>query len=152
MNSTPEVLANGGVMVRKGGHEANDYFCALIHRPKYNDWSLPKGKQETGEEPLQCAIREIQEETGYSCKAVREILSTAYTDDQGRSKLVRYWLMIPESGEFVANDEVDSVVWLPFHLASNALTYERDREVLQSALKALEALEGLVSNSHHGSQ
>ncbi|TAN29842.1 MAG: NUDIX hydrolase [Actinomycetota bacterium] len=133
MKTGYEVTANGGVLIQKGGHEKTEFFCALIHRPRYNDWSLPKGKQEEGEDPLACALRETLEETGYVCTPIREILSSSYTDNHGRSKLVRFWLMEVASGKFIANEEVDSLAWLPFHLAKNTLTYEKDRQVLESA-------------------
>ncbi len=140
MKSTYEVLANGGVVIRKGGHEHENYFCALIHRPRYQDWSLPKGKQDHAEEPLVCALREVLEETGYRCDPLQEILSTSFKDDRGRSKLVRYWLMLAIEGQFTPNEEVDSIAWLPFHLATNVLTYDRDRQVLDSAQTALTQL------------
>lgn len=137
MKSGQEILANGGVVVRKGGHEKEEYFCALVHRPRYDDWSFPKGKQDDGEDPLECALREVLEETGYKCRPAKEIHSTVYQDGSGRSKLVRYWLMLVSEGEFMPNDEVDSLAWMPFHLATNALTYNRDHEVLESAQNAL---------------
>ncbi|NNN19871.1 MAG: NUDIX hydrolase [Acidimicrobiaceae bacterium] len=133
MKSRYEVLAGGGVLIQKGGHEKDQIFYGLVHRPRYNDWSFPKGKQENGEDPLACALREVQEETGYRCTPVMELMPTSYTDNRGRSKLVRYWLMTVEKGQFIPNDEVDSVAWLPYHLAINALTYSRDREILESA-------------------
>ncbi len=141
MESTYQIYANGGVVIRKGGHEQENYFCALVHRPRYDDWSLPKGKQDREEEPLDCALREVFEETGYSCKPLKEIRSTSYQDGQGRSKLVRYWLMIAEEGEFVPNEEVDSIAWMPFHLAKDAMTYDWDREVIASAEIALGQLQ-----------
>ena len=141
MKSNHEILANGGVVIRKGGHEEQDYFCALVHRPRYDDWSFPKGKQDEDEEPLDGALREVLEETGYKCRPLQEISSTAYEDASGKSKLVRYWLMLASDGEFTPNDEVDSIAWVPFHLAKNALSYERDHEVLESAQVALEQLQ-----------
>ncbi len=140
MESTYQIYANGGVVIRKGGHEEDKYFCALVHRPRYDDWSLPKGKQDPAEEPLDCALREVLEETGYSCNPLLEIQSTSYKDDHGRSKLVRYWLMMAKEGEFTPNEEVDSIAWMPFHLAKDAMTYDWDREVIESAEIALDQI------------
>lgn len=140
MESTYQIYANGGVVIRKGGHEQENYFCALVHRPRYDDWSLPKGKQDPAEEPLDCALREVLEETGYICDPLQEIHSTSYKDDHGRSKLVRYWLMMAGEGNFTPNEEVDSIAWMPFHLAKNALTYNWDREVLDSAQIAIDQI------------
>jgi len=136
METDYQIMASGGVLIRKGGHEKNEFFYALIHRPRYNDWSLPKGKQESGEDALACALRETLEETGYTCTPVDEIGSSSYKDNRGRSKLVRFWLMRVTEGKFVPNEEADSLAWLPFDLATKTLTYEKDREVLESA-KAL---------------
>ncbi len=141
MISNQKILANGGVVVRKGGHEEEEYFYALVHRPRYDDWSFPKGKQDDGEDPIQCALREVWEETGYKCRPMQEVRSTIYQDSSGRSKLVRYWLMLVAEGEFKPNEEVDSLAWRPYHLAVNALTYNRDRDVLESAQGALSKLQ-----------
>lgn len=138
MTDSYEVYANGGVIFKKGGRDLNEIFYALIHRPRYDDWSIPKGKQEPGEKPLDCALREIAEETGYISVPVSELKSVSYTDNQGRSKLVRYWLVEPRSGQFSANQEVDALAWLPFPIAVNTLTYEFDRGVLDSARSILE--------------
>ena len=97
--------------------------------------------QDEGEEPLDGALREVLEETGYKCRPLKEISSTAYEDSSGRPKLVRYWLMLASEGEFAPNDEVDSIAWVPFHLAKNALSYERDHDVLESAQVALDQLQ-----------
>ena len=120
---SPEVEAAGGVVVRDGR-------VALIHRPKYDDWTLPKGKLEPGEDYEEAALREVREETGLSCTLGRELPSTSYEDHKGRSKVVRYWLMEPQSGEFAPNDEVDELRWLDHDEASELLSHERDRELL----------------------
>jgi 8-oxo-dGTP diphosphatase len=118
-----EVEAAGGVVVRDGR-------VALIHRPKYDDWTLPKGKLEAGEQFEDAALREVREETGLRCTLGRELPSTSYEDHKGRSKVVRYWLMEPQSGEFSPNDEVDELRWLDAAGARDLLTHERDRELL----------------------
>lgn len=131
------VYANGGVVTRPGGHENNENFVALIHRPDYNDWSFPKGKQEADEEPIDGAIREILEETGYKCKPHIELVASRYRDNKDRAKVVRYWLFEITEGYFQANNEVDAIAWLPFQLARPTLTYENDRLVLDSAQQYL---------------
>jgi 8-oxo-dGTP diphosphatase len=120
-----EVEAAGGVVVRDGR-------VALIHRPKYDDWTLPKGKLEPGEDYEEAALREVREETGLSCSLGRELPSTSYEDHKGRSKVVRYWLMEPRSGEFAPNDEVDELRWLDATGARELLSHDRDRELLGS--------------------
>jgi 8-oxo-dGTP diphosphatase len=123
------VLAAGGVVVRPSGE------VALVHRPKYDDWSLPKGKLDPGEDFVQAALREVEEETGLRCRLVCELPSTEYVDAKGRPKLVRYWLMEPLADEgFEPTSEIDELRWLPARDAVALLSYERDRGVLEAAL------------------
>ena len=117
------VEAAGGVVVRDGR-------VLLVHRPRYDDWTLPKGKLDPGEGFEEAALREVEEETGLRCELVRELASTTYTDHKGRDKRVRYWEMTPVGGEFEPNDEVDELRWLEPAEARAALTYARDAEVL----------------------
>jgi 8-oxo-dGTP diphosphatase len=119
-----EVKAAGGVLLRPGGE------VALVHRPKYDDWTLPKGKLDAGETFEQAALREVEEETGLRARLLRELPSTEYHDANGRRKLVRYWEMEPLEGEFTPSHEVDELRWLPPDDAAALLTYDRDREVL----------------------
>ena len=118
--SEPEVLAAGGV-IRRGDR------VAVIHRPKYGDWTFPKGKLDAGESFEAAALREVEEETGLRCELGDELAATAYVDSKGRTKLVRYWEMTPVGGEFEPNDEVDELRWLPPREARELLTYDRDR-------------------------
>jgi 8-oxo-dGTP diphosphatase len=121
-----EVRAAGGVVVRDG-------LVALVHRPRYDDWTLPKGKLDSGESYEEAALREVEEETGLHARVVRE-LPSVYYEVRGRPKVVRYWLMEVESDEgFVANDEVDEVRWVEPAAARALLTYDRDRDVLSAA-------------------
>ena len=106
----------------------------LVHRPRYDDWTLPKGKLDRGESFEDAALREVWEETGLRCTLGPELASTEYRDNKDRPKVVRYWLMelAGEPADFEPNDEVDSVEWLPLGDAAERLTYDRDREVLAS--------------------
>jgi 8-oxo-dGTP diphosphatase len=128
----PDISAAGGVLVRtgQGGREV-----AVIHRPKYMDWSLPKGKLEPGEGWLEAALREVEEETGYRCEASTELPPVSYLDRKARRKLVRYWLMEPVAGEFEPHGEVDELRWLGREEAEELLTYPHDRELVRRALR-----------------
>jgi 8-oxo-dGTP diphosphatase len=128
----PDVAAAGGVLIRRGDGGA---AVAVIHRPKYMDWSLPKGKLEQGEGWMEAAIREVEEETGYRCKAGAELPSVSYLDRHGRRKLVRYWLMEPVEGGFEPHAEVDELRWVTPEEARELLTYPHDRELVQKALE-----------------
>jgi 8-oxo-dGTP pyrophosphatase MutT (NUDIX family) len=128
----PDISAAGGVLVRtgQGGREV-----AVIHRPKYMDWSLPKGKLEPGEGWLEAALREVEEETGYRCEASTELPPVSYLDRKARRKLVRYWLMEPVAGEFEPHGEVDELRWVGREQAEYLLTYPHDRELVRKALR-----------------
>ena len=120
-----EVRAGGGVVIDRGGR------VVLVHRPKYDDWTLPKGKLDPGETFEEAALREVEEETGLRCRLVRELPATEYADQKGRRKLVRYWLMEVEADlGFVPGDEVDELRHLPPEAALALLTYDRDHDVL----------------------
>ena len=122
-----QVRAAGGVVVRDG-------LVALVHRPRYDDWTLPKGKLDSGESFEEAAIREIDEETGLRTRLVRELPAVQY-EVRGRPKVVRYWLMEVESDPgFVPNDEVDELRWVEPAAARSLLSYDRDRDVLMAAV------------------
>jgi len=124
------VRAAGGVVWRSqrgGGVEV-----LLVHRPHYDDWSLPKGKADPGESDEDCALREVREETGLRCRLGPEIASASYTDRKGRPKVVRYWAMTALDGSFEPHDEIDEVRWLAIDEARDLLTYPRDGEILTS--------------------
>jgi 8-oxo-dGTP diphosphatase len=119
-----EVEAAGGLVVRDG-------CVLLVHRAHYDDWSLPKGKLEPGETWTQCALREVEEETGLVCELGEEAGRTHYVDGQGRQKEVRYFWMTP-AGEADARNEVDEVRWVPLGEAGELLSYERDAQLLSN--------------------
>jgi len=119
------VEAAGGVVVRDG------QVC-LVHRPRYDDWSLPKGKLDAGESFEQAALREVEEETGLVCSLEEELASTEYHDRKDRPKIVRYWRMtVVEDPGFEPNDEVDELRWMDPAEATPLLSYEHDRKLLE---------------------
>lgn len=134
-----EVKASGGVPWRRrsdGGVEV-----AVIHRPRYDDWSLPKGKLDPGESFEDAALREVEEETGLRCRLGEELPSTAYRDRKGRPKVVRYWLMeARDDGErFAPNREVDAMRWISPADAAALVTYPHDAELVRAARQRLAA-------------
>jgi 8-oxo-dGTP diphosphatase len=111
-----------------------DGLVAVVHRPRYDDWSLPKGKLDAGESFEEAALREVEEETGLRCRLERELPSVEY-EVRGRPKIVRYWLMAVESDPgFEPNDEVDDLRWLSPADAAALLTYDRDQGVVAAAV------------------
>ncbi len=123
-----EVKAAGGVVWRRG---AGGIEVAVVHRPHRGDWSLPKGKLDPGESWEEAALREVEEEIGLRCKLGRELSPTSYRDQKDRPKVVRYWLMEPESGEFEPNREVDEIRWLNPAAAADLLTYQHDKQLVR---------------------
>ncbi len=132
------VHAAGGAVVSVRG-EAGEATILVIHRPRYDDWSLPKGKCHRDEAESDCALREVEEETGVRCTLGPRLSEIAYRDQKGRPKSVAYFLMEP-AGErapadaFTANDEVDELRWATLAEAQELLTYKRDVEVARLAL------------------
>ena len=118
------IEAAGGVIWRETARERIEVL--LVHRPRYADWSLPKGKLKRGETALQCAQREVREETGLLCRVGPELSTAYYVDRKLRDKRVRYWAMQARSGRFRRNDEVDEVRWLLLDEANEMLSYDHD--------------------------
>ena len=118
-----DVRAAGGVIVRQG-------CVLLVHRPRYDDWTLPKGKLDLGESWQEGARREVEEETGLRCDPGEEVGRSHYLDQRGRTKEVRYYRM-ESNGEPVAQNEVDEVRWVPLPDAPALLSYDRDVEILR---------------------
>jgi 8-oxo-dGTP pyrophosphatase MutT (NUDIX family) len=124
-----EVIEAAGGVVWRAMH-AGEFEVLLVHRPNRNDWSLPKGKRLPRESALDCAVREVREETGLRCTVGDELAQTRYTDRRGRRKRVRYWSMQELEGEFSPNAEVDEVRWTRVSQLSGVLTYPRDLTVV----------------------
>jgi 8-oxo-dGTP pyrophosphatase MutT (NUDIX family) len=122
------VRAGGGVLHRVGEDCAVEVL--VIHRPRYDDWTLPKGKLEPGESVEEGALREVEEETGFHGEIERRIGETAYKDRRGRPKRVTYFAMRPVSGEFAPNDEVDEIRWVPVDDANELLSYDHDKHLV----------------------
>lgn len=128
LDGSGRVCAAGGVIVY------DDRLC-VIHRPRYEDWSLPKGKLDPGEEWEAAARREVREETGLVARCERELTPHEYVDRKGRPKLVRWWRMtVDEVAPFVVNDEVDERRWVTAVEAERLLDYEHDRALVREAL------------------
>lgn len=127
-------LAAGAVLWRGDVRDAASLEVACIHRPYYDDWSLAKGKLDPGESLVACAVREIREETGYTVRLGKLIGKTVYPIKHS-TKVVYYWTGEVVGGEFVPNNEVDELRWLPIDDAKALMSYDLDREVLAKAQK-----------------
>jgi 8-oxo-dGTP pyrophosphatase MutT (NUDIX family)/phosphohistidine phosphatase SixA len=141
----PKVRAAGALLWRPGrpGPEV-----ALVHRPRYDDWSFPKGKSLPGEHVLITAVREVAEETGVKIVLSRRLSSARYYLSDGRLKQVDYWVARPAAqpagrqggaggpAPFTPNEEVDELAWLPLTAAGDRLSYEHDRQELSEFASA----------------
>lgn len=131
------IRAAGGVVWRSLPAEPGEepqVEIALIHRPRYNDWSIPKGKLAPGESEVEGAIREVYEETGYRVHLGRPLGEVRYMKRSGgttRPKVVRYWAMEAEGGTFIPNREVDQLSWVGLAEAQEMLTHDHDKELLE---------------------
>lgn len=131
------VLAAGGVVYREGFGNTGPQFL-LVHRNRYHDWSLPKGKLNRGETFEEAAGREVLEETGIKCKIGQFLGGVMYPTQRDRPKLVKYWMLESIKGSFVPNLEVDKAEWVGINGARALLTYNRDARLIERAYNLLE--------------
>ena len=130
------VRAAGGIVLRgEGGGRS----VALVHRPRYDDWSFPKGKLDDGEDEATAALREVEEETGLRCRLGPSVGAVTYRDRRGRAKVVRYFRMDADGGGFAPNQEVDELRWVPIEDAARLLSYAHDRSLLRQLLAGVPA-------------
>lgn len=131
------VFAAGCVVWRRAGANIE---VLLIHRPRYDDWSLPKGKREAGEDDLACALREVEEETSVVGVLGAELETVYYKDHKGRDKTVRYWALEDTTLDrplFEPNDEVDEIEWASPATSVDTLTYSHDQALVTQLLDLL---------------
>lgn len=151
MSRGADVVAAGAVITRRGGREV-----LLVHRPKYDDWSFPKGKQDPGEHVLATATREVWEETGLHIQLGRPLPPQYYEVTAGRSKVVNYWVArldpAVEQAPFVANSEVDEIRWFSAAAATHRLSYLDDVEVLDAFRSEPKRTRALVIVRHASAQ
>lgn len=126
----PEIRAAGGVVIDTAGR------VLVVHRPRYDDWSLPKGKLDRDETSEAAALREVEEETGVRCELGAELPPVRY-EVKGRVKEVRWWVMRPISlaPPEERDDEVDELQWLAPDDAAARMTYPHDAELIRAATR-----------------
>jgi phosphohistidine phosphatase SixA/8-oxo-dGTP pyrophosphatase MutT (NUDIX family) len=130
------VRAAGGIVLRG---EGPDRSVALVHRPRYDDWSFPKGRLDADEDEATAALREVEEETGLECRLGPSVGAVTYRDRRGRAKVVRYFRMDADGGRFTPNREVDELRWVPIEDAAGLLSYAHDRSLLRQVLAGVPA-------------
>lgn len=131
-----EIFAAGAVCWREVG---KDLMVAIIHRGRYQDWSFPKGKVDSGETLAEAAVREIKEETGLKVKLGVPLSTVSYPIDKGKTKVVHYWATKVSdkalaNSKFKPDEEVSEVVWVKADQAFAKLSYKHDRELLQEVI------------------
>lgn len=141
-----DVRAAGAVVTRKGGD------VLLVHRPRYDDWSFPKGKVDPGEHVVAAAIREVAEETGLDVRLGPPLPGQRYGLTNGRTKAVSYWTArvvgSDDVSRYAVNSEIDQVAWMAWDKARAVLTYERDRQTLDDARPLRRKTHALVVLRH----
>ena len=142
--------AAGAVVTRKGGRK--EWEVLLVHRPKYDDWSFPKGKLDPGEHVVTAAVREVAEETGLDIRLGPALAPQRYRMTNGRWKHVDYWTAKVVGSDDVSryrpNDEIDAVEWVEWSAAMHRLTYPYDRETLAEAKPLRRKTRALVVLRH----
>ena len=123
-----DVIHAAGALLWQGPPERR--VIAVVHRNRYDDWTLPKGKLKKDESWEQAALREVKEETGYDARILGFAGSVSY-EVNGRPKIVRYWHMIAEGEPVELDDEVDELVWLPIEEAIERLQYPLEKSLLE---------------------
>jgi 8-oxo-dGTP diphosphatase len=129
-----EVVRAAGCVVYRAG--PNGLEVLVVHRPRYDDWDLPKGKREPDESDIECAIRETEEESGFRGAVEAELAADTY-QVRGRDKVVRWFLMRCTDGAFQSNDEVDEIRWLPPDEAREILSYGHARSLVETVATSL---------------
>lgn len=131
-DSADTIEAAGGLLWRESSRGRE---LLVIHRARYDDWTLPKGKLQPGERWQEAAVREVAEETGYQARVVGAAGSVRYTV-RGVPKVVRFWHMAPVgASEFRPSEEVAGIGWLVVGEAIRKLTYPKERDLVQRAIK-----------------
>ena len=127
------IRAAGALLWRESS--AGEIEVALVHRPRFDDWSLPKGKIDENETPLACAYREVFEETGIKARFTRQLGAVEY-EDNGMQKRVKYWVaQALGASDFVANEEVDQLRWLKPSDSIELATHQSDKEMIERFLE-----------------
>ena len=141
------IRAAGALLWRENSDLATE--VALIHRPRYGDWSLPKGKVEMGETALQCAYREVLEETGIRASFTRQLGAVEY-EESGQQKRVKYWAAYCalDQSEFIANEEVDQMKWLPATQALEQATHDSDKSIIETFMNQEQHTDTLIILRH----
>lgn len=128
-----EVRAAGAVVIRTTDGRVAEVLA--VHRPRYDDWSLPKGKLDDDETYEEAAVREVLEETGMLIELGRPLHETTYTDRHGRAKVVRWWTAtVLEQRDWTPDDEIDDVAWIPIAEVRDRLTYPADHALVDAAM------------------
>jgi 8-oxo-dGTP pyrophosphatase MutT (NUDIX family)/phosphohistidine phosphatase SixA len=142
MSATGQIVSAGAVVARKasGSPVKGALEILMVHRPKYDDWSFPKGKLDLHEHPTTAAVREVAEETGLDIRLGPPLSTQTYQVRNGRTrtKHVHYWAGRLVNGDDISgydpNDEIDSVAWVGLDKARKQLTYPHDRDTLEEFL------------------
>lgn len=129
-----EVWAAGGAVWRIVD---GDVELLLVRRESHDDWTLPKGKLDEGETLRACALREVEEESGFRCETGERLSLVTYTDARDRAKAVVYWIMTVRDGSFEPNEEVDAAGWFDLASARATLTYRHDVDLVDEIEAAI---------------